>query len=185
MPWSSFRTICLLLVFALCPAHPATAQQNSAGDRNAAPLTNQDIVLMTRAKFDDATIVKTIRTFHANFDLSVAALVKLKEAGVSETVMQAMLAKATDGSKALPPEHSSSAVTMVSPPSPSLPKEAATKLQPGTYYWTGEAWHSMEQITMSGGGTKHMAKVFVPGLTPQMVWTYRGATAPVQVAPRV
>jgi len=60
-------------------------------------------------------------------------------------------------------------------------KETATKLQPGTYYWAEGAWHSMEQITMSGGGGKHMAKMFVPGLTPQIVWTYRGATAPVQV----
>jgi hypothetical protein len=29
-----------------------------------------------------------------------------------------------------------------------------------------------------------MAKVFVPGLTPQMVWTFRGAEAPVQITER-
>jgi hypothetical protein len=39
----------------------------------------------------------------------------------------------------------------------------------------------MQVIHMTGGGTKHMAKVFVPGLTPQMVWTYRDATAPVHL----
>jgi hypothetical protein len=58
----------------------------------------------------------------------------------------------------------------------------AAKLQPGTYYWTGSAWQPMEQINMSGGGTKHAAKMFVPGLTPQFVWTFRDARAPVQVA---
>jgi hypothetical protein len=60
-------------------------------------------------------------------------------------------------------------------------KESALKLQAGTYYWTGSAWSPMQQITMSGGGTKHAAKMFVPGLTPQVVWTFRDSTAPVQV----
>lgn len=78
---------------------------------------------MTRSKFDDATIVKTIQTFNTNFDLSVAALMKLKDAGVSQTMIQAMLAKATDGSKALPPEHPGPAVTQVSPVSPNLLEE--------------------------------------------------------------
>src|SRR5258707_13774024 len=48
-------------------------------------------------------------------------------------------------------------------------KEAATRLQRGTYYGAEGAWDSMEEITMSGGGGKHMAKIFVPGLTPQTV----------------
>jgi hypothetical protein len=47
---------------------------------------------MARLKFDDATIIKTIQVSDANFDLSVAALVKLKDQGVSQTVIQAMLA---------------------------------------------------------------------------------------------
>jgi len=62
------------------------------------------------------------------------------------------------------------------------PKAAALQLQPGAYVWTGASWSPMQQITMAGGGTKHMAKVFVPGLTPQMVWTFRDSQAPVQVA---
>jgi hypothetical protein len=53
--------------------------------------------------------------------------------------------------------------------------------EPGVYYETPKGFVKMEQITMSGGGTKHMAKIFVPGLTPQMVYTFRGAHAPVQV----
>jgi hypothetical protein len=61
------------------------------------------------------------------------------------------------------------------------PKDAATKLQPGTYYWTGASWTPMEQISMSGGGAKHTAKMFVPGLTPQMVWTFRDPKAVLQI----
>jgi hypothetical protein len=61
------------------------------------------------------------------------------------------------------------------------PNDAASNLQPGTYYWTGTSWSALQQITMSGGGTKHAAKMFVPGLTPQMVWTFRDPQAPVQI----
>jgi hypothetical protein len=52
---------------------------------------------------------------------------------------------------------------------------------PGIYYEVRKGFIKMEQITISGGGTKHMAKMFVPGLTLQMVYTFRGAHAPVQI----
>jgi hypothetical protein len=61
------------------------------------------------------------------------------------------------------------------------PREEAVKLQPGTYYWIGSSWQPMQQITLSGSGAKHLGKMFVPGLTPQMVWMFRDARAPVQV----
>jgi hypothetical protein len=59
-------------------------------------------------------------------------------------------------------------------------KDLAAKLQPGTYYWTGKDWAAMQLVNMTGGGTKHMGKVFVPGLTPQMVLTFRDERAPIQ-----
>jgi len=46
---------------------------------------------MTKLKFNDATITKAIQVNETNFDLSVNALVKLKEVNVSQTVIQAML----------------------------------------------------------------------------------------------
>src|ERR1700720_3151495 len=55
-------------------------------------LTNEDVMRMARLKFDDTTIIKTIQVSAANFDLTVAALVKLKDQGVGQTVIQAMLA---------------------------------------------------------------------------------------------
>lgn len=61
------------------------------------------------------------------------------------------------------------------------PKEAATKLQPGTYYWAGDTWTPMQSITLAGGGAKHVGKMFVPGLTPQMVWTFREREALIQI----
>jgi hypothetical protein len=61
-----------------------------AQNRNA--LTNEDVMRMARLKFDDTRIIQTIQLSDANFDLSVAALVKLKEQGVNQPVIQAMLA---------------------------------------------------------------------------------------------
>lgn len=64
---------------------------------------------------------------------------------------------------------------------PPDPKAEAVKLQIGAYYWTGAAWQPLQRTNMAGGGTKHMGKMLVPGLTPQIVWTFRDSQAPVQV----
>jgi hypothetical protein len=55
------------------------------------PLTNEDIVSMTKQGFDTPLIVKAIETGDGNFDTSTQALVELKNAGVSQDVMAAML----------------------------------------------------------------------------------------------
>lgn len=61
-------------------------------------------------------------------------------------------------------------------------KEAALKLQPGAYYWTGASWSLMQQITAYGGGFKHGEAIFVPTLAPRIVLDFRDARAPVQVS---
>ncbi|HZE80696.1 MAG TPA: hypothetical protein VE604_07315 [Candidatus Polarisedimenticolia bacterium] len=55
-------------------------------------------------------------------------------------------------------------------------------LKAGIYYKAADKFVAMDQLMMSGGGAKHIGKMFVPGLTPQMVWTYRGSDAPVRIA---
>ncbi len=55
------------------------------------PLTNEDIVNMTKQGFDPTLIVKAIQTSEASFDVSAQALVELKNAGVDQSVMEAML----------------------------------------------------------------------------------------------
>ncbi len=54
----------------------------------------------------------------------------------------------------------------------------------GFYYNGQHGWQKLQPISMAGGGLKHAGKMFVPGLTPQMVWTYRGAEAPVRIPER-
>ena len=60
------------------------------------------------------------------------------------------------------------------------PKDVQT-LSDGFYYQTTQGWQKLEPISMAGGGLKHVGKMFVPGLTPQYVWTFRGEASPVQI----
>jgi hypothetical protein len=57
-------------------------------------------------------------------------------------------------------------------------------LSDGFYYKASQGWQKLSPISMAGGGAKHVEKMFVPGLTPQFVWTFRGAEAPVQISER-
>ena len=55
------------------------------------PLTNDDVLQMVKAGFDEATIVKAVQANEPNFDVSVDALVALRAGGVSNPIINAML----------------------------------------------------------------------------------------------
>jgi hypothetical protein len=55
------------------------------------PLTNTDVVSMTKDGFAPALIVKAIQSSAADFDVSAQALIELKNAGVDQSVMETML----------------------------------------------------------------------------------------------
>lgn len=55
------------------------------------PLTNEDVVQMVKAGFDEGTTITAIDAAEPNFDTSVQGLMALKAAGVSEKVIAAML----------------------------------------------------------------------------------------------
>ena len=59
--------------------------------------------------------------------------------------------------------------------------EDVKSLADGFYFRTNHGWQKLEVISMAGGGLKHAGKMLVPGLTPQYVWTFRGAESPVQI----
>jgi hypothetical protein len=54
--------------------------------------------------------------------------------------------------------------------------------EPGAYYKTAVGFVKLEQTMMAGGGARHVGKMFVPGLTPQLVYTFRGPHSPLQIA---
>ena len=55
------------------------------------PLTNSDIVAMTKQGFEPSLIIKDIESSSTSFDVSPQALIDLKNAGVPQSVIEAML----------------------------------------------------------------------------------------------
>ena len=105
--------LCLAVLGGTCGTQTA-AQQNSAA-LPTHPLTNQDVVRMVKAGFGDSTIVKMIDSHGAAFDLSVDGLLKLKEAGVSQGVIDKMLSAGAEAKPAVASVPANSAVASVKP----------------------------------------------------------------------
>jgi hypothetical protein len=59
------------------------------------PLTNDDVVKMVKAGLDQNVITQTIAASPQEFDLSSDALIHLKEEGVPDSVVQAMVSRAS------------------------------------------------------------------------------------------
>ena len=125
-PWH-LRTV--VAVAAFCAAHGACAQPLEelpipppqseeappllslptaapAAEASEAPggISNADVQSMAEAKFSDSMIITVIDANEVAFDLSPRALVALKSAGVSEPVIEAMLAAEAEKKRALQPE---------------------------------------------------------------------------------
>lgn len=59
----------------------------------AAPMSNDDVVKMVKGGLGDATVIQAIETADPGFDTSPDGLVRLKQGGVSEAVIQRILAR--------------------------------------------------------------------------------------------
>ena len=131
-------------------------------------LTNSDIINMVNAGLAESTITLAIEQGHCKFDTSPNELVNLKNQGVNPAVLEAMLR----AEKYEPPSPSASTVSSA----PSADGISDIKmLAEGAYYKDAKGWTKLQQLSFSGGGATHVAKMAVPGLTPHMVWTFRGA----------
>ncbi len=69
------------------PAFPA-----EQGKGPSKPFTNDDLLKLVKAGFGEETILEAIRTNECRFDTSAEALLALKNAGVSEKIIMAVLA---------------------------------------------------------------------------------------------
>ena len=126
-PWL-WRLFCTCAAIALvcgvggqdAPREAADAEQSRAQDPSAIPheaesseprpdardrslataLGNDDVIEMARAGFADPTILAALGANDTSFDVSARALVALKAAGVSETVIEAMLTRQAASRKA-------------------------------------------------------------------------------------
>ena len=73
----------LLLLTLLAFAHAAAA----------APMTNEDVIKMVKGGLGEATVIQAIDGAEPGFDTSPDGLVKLKQGGVSDNVIQRIMAR--------------------------------------------------------------------------------------------
>lgn len=68
------------------------ARSTQASPVQPKPLTNDDVVRMVKAGLPESTIVGAMQVSQTEFDVSPAALIALHDAGISQVLMDAMLA---------------------------------------------------------------------------------------------
>jgi len=83
--------ICAAVLLGVHSPGAAAAQGIITPAPSKKPLTNQDVVQLVGAKFADSTVAKVIEANQTAFDVSPSALIALKDSGVSQTVIEAML----------------------------------------------------------------------------------------------
>src|ERR1700685_3162477 len=78
------------IVFFLLLVLPASAQQYAATTLSRHILTNDGVISLAKAGFDELFIVERIKTPRTRFDTTVPGLIAMKEAGVSEDLIRIM-----------------------------------------------------------------------------------------------
>lgn len=69
----------------------------------AAPLTNDDVIRMVKGGLAEATVLQAIDSAQPAFDTSPDGLVRLKQAGVNDAVIQRIIARQSAGTAAASP----------------------------------------------------------------------------------
>jgi hypothetical protein len=104
--------LCLAMLLAReAGAQQVTDSQSSHSQDTAQPrpasknpvLTNADVVKMVKGGLQESTILSVIGAAECDFDVSVDGLLALKSAGISDRVMDAMLAAAARKRTLRPP----------------------------------------------------------------------------------
>jgi len=72
-------------------AGPPAKPEDNKPKSNEKPLTNADVLAMSKAGLGDELIVSKIQQAPSNFDTSPDALIRLKKAGVSNAILDAMV----------------------------------------------------------------------------------------------
>lgn len=149
-----FAAFLLMLLSVLHPLALASGGQAAA----TAALSNEDVIKMVQAKLPDAVVVAKIKSSPCKFDTSPDALIKLKQAGISDAVMQAM-------AEAGAPAASTNPGPAAKEP-PLDPNDPLAEHDPGIYYVRqnpgGRRMTQLDPTAYSGGKS---GGTFTSGLT--------------------
>lgn len=120
----------LLAALVLLSAH-------TFSQTNPDTLNNEAIITLTKSKLPETIILKKISQSVCNFDVSVHALVKLKENNVNDRVISAMM----NG-------QSKTAETIATPVSASLPEQNPAFPESGIYFSKDAGFTSLDPATV-------------------------------------
>ncbi len=154
----------LLLSFGAAAAQSAAAAktlQPSAAAQSQAPrpLTNDDVLKMVEAKLATEVVVEKVKTSPCDFDTSPAALVRLKEAGVPDSLLLVMVLSPKCGATPRPP----------------APRRAAVQVPVGTPVELETAYTINSQLVRAGDAVSF--RVVNPVVVNGQVVIEKGATA--------
>jgi len=125
----------LVLSAALCPV--------MIGQGSQKPLSNGDVIKMVKNGLPESVIVSSIESSAANFDLSPNGLISLHKAGVSQKIMDAMMAAGGSKTPAKAATASSSAgAAAARAQAPPLPR-TKSKI-PAVYLLQSGAWQKVD-----------------------------------------
>jgi len=118
-----------------------TQRQAHGSQSSPGVLTNDDIIKLVQAKLPDSVVIAKIKSSSCDFVTGTDALIKLKQAGASESVLQTILDATTPPNKeATPPE-----------------EPAAPAAAPGTLSFSvrhrHSLWESSDSLTHYCSGT--------------------------------
>lgn len=82
------------------PPRADASPQEDQTKNPAQGFSNADVIKMVKAKLGDSIVIRKIKSSNCDFDTGADALIKLKDAGASDAVIQAMLEAAPPASSA-------------------------------------------------------------------------------------
>ena len=117
---------------------PETVQRIEQGQ----PLGVADIKALAKAGVSDEVIISQIRNSHTAYHLSTAEIIDLKDAGVSEKVIDFMINTASYSSAPPPPPPPADyqEIVVAQPPPPPIVEEVCYPAPGPGYVWIGGYW---------------------------------------------
>jgi hypothetical protein len=149
-------------VFAFAVAFVLAFGAISAVTAQDEVMTNDEVISLTKAGLAGSVIIGKIRTSKSNFDMSTDALIKLKQSGVGDDVVGAMLEAKSGRSTSAP---SSSGAAPVGPTGD--PNDPMSKKNYGIYmYEERDGQRKMTQLQANVSGQNRTGGMFTASITP-------------------
>jgi len=82
----------VLASYVSLPLEPTVSAQAPTAHQDKKPLTNADIVRMVKSGLAEGVVISAIEANDSSFDVSADALIALKQVGISQNIIAAMLA---------------------------------------------------------------------------------------------